>query len=157
MIIKKFSNFIFIDKREQENILDWQTISETAQADFQSTDEEGINGTRQLMAEATSINKSFIVGTQSKNAPQTMDQKDPHIEVESQVIPRVGYVYKLWKTKGPRSKRICVRCPIHSYNEASKENMNLFALHEWNSKRQGWAKDLDQQQAVCLTREISDN
>jgi len=35
--------------------------------------------------------------------------------------------------------------------------MNLYALHEWNPKRQQWSKDLDTQAAVCLTREISDN
>jgi len=33
----------------------------------------------------------------------------------------------------------------------------MYALHEWNTKRQQWSKDLDIQAAVCLTREISDN
>jgi len=29
LIIKKFGNMIFIDKREEENILDWETVAET--------------------------------------------------------------------------------------------------------------------------------
>jgi translation initiation factor 3 subunit D len=32
--IKKFAGYIFIDKRDSDNILDWQTIAETAQPDF---------------------------------------------------------------------------------------------------------------------------
>merc|ERR1711957_631067 len=63
---------------------------------------------------------------------------DPHIEIESQIISRIGYSYQIWKTKGlgGRSKRICVRCAVHSFNKSSDENMNLYALHEWNTSRQ---------------------
>lgn len=35
--------------------------------------------------------------------------------------------------------------------------MNLYALHEWNTKRQRWSVDLDTQATVCLAREVSDN
>lgn len=35
--------------------------------------------------------------------------------------------------------------------------MNLFAFHEWNQKRQGWAKNLDSDLSVVFNREISDN
>jgi hypothetical protein len=33
LVIQKFNNLLFIDKREEENMLDWQTVSETAQLD----------------------------------------------------------------------------------------------------------------------------
>jgi hypothetical protein len=46
LIIKKWQGFLFIDKRDEENMLDWQTVSETAQVEFQPLDEEGINGVR---------------------------------------------------------------------------------------------------------------
>jgi translation initiation factor 3 subunit D len=59
IMIKKYGPFIFIDKRDTENILDWQTISETAQPDFQATDDDSMNGTKALMAEATRICKSW--------------------------------------------------------------------------------------------------
>lgn len=98
------------------------------------------------MSEATKLNKSIIAGVQKKSVPPiSMENKDPHIEVESQIINRIGYTYQLWKIKtmGGKSKRICVRCAIHSYNAASQEYMNLYALHEWNTKRQMWSKDLD--------------
>jgi len=110
------------------------------------------------MAEATRVNKSFIVATQSKDkAVIKMEEADPHIEVENQIIARVGYVYRLWKTKGSNPKRILVRCAVHSHNAATNEKMNLYALHEWNPKRQQWAKDLDTAGITCLTREIADN
>lgn len=68
IMIKKFGNFMFIDKRDSENILDWQTISETAQPDFQATDDETMNGTKALMAEATRINKSWLVAALKKGS-----------------------------------------------------------------------------------------
>ena len=46
VVITKFANILFIDKREEENMLDWQTVGETAQLDHQALDEEGINGVR---------------------------------------------------------------------------------------------------------------
>ena len=30
LVFKKFDNLIFIEKRDDENMLDWQTVSETA-------------------------------------------------------------------------------------------------------------------------------
>lgn len=123
VLIRKVDGLLFIDKRAEENMLDWQTISETAQPEFQATDDETVNGTRQLMAEATLLNKSFINAARKKDsAPVPMsanDKQDPHLEVESQIINRVGYVYKLWKTKKVPTKRIVVRCSIHSYNASN--------------------------------------
>ena len=46
LVFKKYSNFVFIEKREEENMLDWQTVSETAQSDMQPLDSDGINGVR---------------------------------------------------------------------------------------------------------------
>lgn len=58
--IRSFAGVLFIDKRDKDNLLDWQTISESAPPNFQATDDESINGTRQLMSEATKLNKSLI-------------------------------------------------------------------------------------------------
>lgn len=41
--------------------------------------------------------------------------------------------------------------------EGNDEKLNVFILPEWSDKRQQWGKDLDQNTAVCLTKEISDN
>jgi hypothetical protein len=46
IVFKKFGDFIFIDKRDQENILDFETVSETAPLEAQPFDEEGVNGVR---------------------------------------------------------------------------------------------------------------
>lgn len=40
-------------------MLDWQTVSETAQIEFQPLDEDNVNGVRQLMKEATVISNNF--------------------------------------------------------------------------------------------------
>jgi hypothetical protein len=34
LIIKKWGEIIFIDKRDEENMLDWQTVSETSAVEF---------------------------------------------------------------------------------------------------------------------------
>jgi len=110
------------------------------------------------MKEATSVNKSFVVAVQNKEKPAIkLKEDDPHVENPNQIIARVGYVYRLWKTKGRSPKRILVRCAVHSYNAATNEHMNLYALHEWNASRQLWQKELDTQGIPCLTREIADN
>ena len=46
LIINNTGGIIFIDKREEENMLDMQTVSETAQPDWHPLDEEGKNGVR---------------------------------------------------------------------------------------------------------------
>ena len=154
LIVKKFGSMIFIDKREEENILDWETVAETSAQEMQPLDEDGINGVRQLMKEAARTRNDYINFTQSKTSKQ-LDEEDPFIEDEDQIVARIGYVYKIWKLS--KELKICIRCQVHSYIESTGENMNLFVLPEWNQKRQNWIKDLDSQTAVCLTREITDN
>jgi len=51
---------MFIDKRDDENMLDFQTVSETANIEFQPFDEDGVNGVRQLMKEAARTSNDFL-------------------------------------------------------------------------------------------------
>ncbi len=60
LIVKKFGSMIFIDKREEENILDWETVAETSAQEMQPLDEDGINGVRQLMKEAARTRNDYI-------------------------------------------------------------------------------------------------
>lgn len=46
---------------------------------------------------------------------------------------------------------------MNSYLETSNELLNCYVLPEWSEKRQNWSKALDNQVAVCLTKEIADN
>ena len=49
---------LFIDKRDEEgaqNMLDMQTVGETAQPDYSPLDDDSINGTRQLMKESAKV------------------------------------------------------------------------------------------------------
>ena len=62
--IKKFQGMLFIDKREEEGgaqtMLDMQTVSESAQPDYQPLDDDSINGTRQLMKEAAKVHTQVL-------------------------------------------------------------------------------------------------
>ena len=46
VIIKKYQNKLFIDKRDDPNMLDLLTINETAQHNDQATDDDTVNGIR---------------------------------------------------------------------------------------------------------------
>lgn len=81
LVIKKFGEVLFIDKRDEENMLDWQTVSETAGVEFQPLDEDGINGVRQLMKESARTGNDFLAHMQSKTFKE-LDQEDPFLEDE---------------------------------------------------------------------------
>ena len=82
LIIKKQGNMLFIDKREEENMLDWQTVSETAQPDCQPLDENGKNGVRQLMKEAAQIHYDFLNASLNQKKFQKLEKDDPNEEAE---------------------------------------------------------------------------
>ncbi len=107
LVVKKFANMIFIDKRDEENMLDWETIAETSAQDTQPLDEDGINGIRSLMKEAARVRCEYINAVQSKNSKK-LEQDDPFIEDEEQIVAKVGYVYKIWKLS--KELTICIRC-----------------------------------------------
>jgi len=61
--IKKYGDKIFMDKRQDDdienNILNFHTVGETA-VEHQPNDDTSVNGIKQLMREAKSINDSFM-------------------------------------------------------------------------------------------------
>ena len=79
--IKKYQDKVFIDKRDDPNMLDNFTVNETSQ-DNQPMDDDTINGVRQLMHEAVSVNKSWKYNQYSKDKKIDLNEKDPFIEVE---------------------------------------------------------------------------
>lgn len=69
---------------------------------------------------------------------------------------RMGYRYKIYKLG--ENLKVCIRCQNHFFSEQPSEGLsNLFVLLEWNQKRQGWTKELDQMTMVMLNKEITDN
>lgn len=81
VIIKKYQDKIFIDKRDETNMLDYLTVNETSH-DNQPQDDETLNGTRQLMQEAVHVNNNWIYQQYSKDKKFDLKEKDPFIEVE---------------------------------------------------------------------------
>jgi len=51
----KLGTVLFVDKRDEENMMDFENVSETALHDFLPLDDDSKNGVRQLMQEASQI------------------------------------------------------------------------------------------------------
>ena len=62
-------------------MLDYMTVNETSH-DTQPIDDDSINGVRQMMSEAVSVNHSLIYQQCSKDKKFDLQEKDPFIEVE---------------------------------------------------------------------------
>lgn len=159
VIIKKYQDKIFIDKRDETNMLDYMTVNETSH-DNQPLDDETINGTRQLMQEAVNVNNSWIYQQYCKDKKFDLSEKDPFIEVEDQVAARLGYFYKIWKLDNKR--KICIRSRVHSYipkgdasvvYETAKEQranriyQNVYGLVEYENNKTNWKQNLDMMMA----------
>ena len=81
VVIKKYLDKIFIDKRDEHNMLDNLTVNETS-SENQPMDDETLNGVRQLMAEAVNVNNSWRYQQYAKNQKIDLAEKDPFVEVE---------------------------------------------------------------------------
>jgi translation initiation factor 3 subunit D len=156
IIIKKYQDILFIDKRSEENILDLLTVNETSQ-DNQPVDDETINGVRQLMQEAVKVNNSWRYQQYIKDKKINLAEKDPFIEVEDQVAARLGYMYKIWDIGN--KKKICIRSSVHSYlqkpgqEDPSVEGQpkpvyqNSYAFLEYEQNKSNWKQNLDMMMA----------
>lgn len=166
VVIKKYQDKLFIDKRDEPNMLDLLTVNETSQE--QPIDDDSINGVRQLMQEATNVNHSLLAQACNPDLFDKQDEADPFIEVEGQVAVRLGYKYKIWVIG---KKRICIRSSIHTYipndniyaQEAAegekpvRSYQNVYALTEFEGNNSNWKKNLDTKTAECLTKDVQDN
>lgn len=161
VIIRKYQDKVFIDKRDDENMLDMLTVNETSYEN-QPMDDDSINGVKQLMQEAVSVNNSWKYQQYSNERKIDLDEKDPFIEVEDQVALRLGYMYKIWDLGN--KKRICIRSSVHSYlpkageedqpvkveGEEEKEKptyQNTYALVEYEGNKSNWKSTLDMMMA----------
>jgi translation initiation factor 3 subunit D len=89
VVIKRYQDKIFIDKRDDPNMLDYHTVNETSH-DTQPVDDDSVNGVRQIMDEAVKANnyllyQQYLKGDDKKHS---FPEKDPFIEVEGQVAVR---------------------------------------------------------------------
>ena len=57
--LKKIQDKLFIDKREDTNILDYLTVNETSH-EHQPLDDETLNGVKSLMEEAATVNNAWV-------------------------------------------------------------------------------------------------
>lgn len=168
VIIRKHQDKVFIDKRDEQNMLDCLTVNETSQ-DNQPMDDDSINGVRQLMQEAVKVNRAWRYHHTQKDKKKSLKEADPFVEVEDQVVVRQGYLYKIWDLGN--KKKICIRSTLHAYlpraeeepaEEGEKEEpkavyQNTYALVEFEGNKTQWKQQLDQMMALCLTKEVQDN
>jgi translation initiation factor 3 subunit D len=165
VVIKKHGDKIFIDKRDETNMLDYLTVNETSHEN-QPVDDEGVNGVRQIMDEAVKVHNNFLyqqyVKTEDKS--HSLAEKDPFMADEHEVCVRQGYLYKIWRLDNKR--RICIRSTVHSYKskiQGEKEDdtklvyQNTYTLLEFENGKANWKGNLDLMMAQCLTKEVQDN
>jgi translation initiation factor 3 subunit D len=83
VIIKKYQDKLFIDKRDDENILDFLTVNETSHEN-QPVDDDTVNGVRQIMREALVAQNNVLAQQQGKSQDfkHSFNEKDPFIETE---------------------------------------------------------------------------
>jgi hypothetical protein len=123
--IKNFGGMIFLEKREDDsndNILNYDTVCETA-LEHQPIDKaDSVNGIRNLMKEARDINNSWLhEGLANDIQPVNLENDNPFLEDDHQSATRIGYVYRIWKIQeenpeiGQKEKKICIRCAVHSH------------------------------------------
>jgi hypothetical protein len=58
--IKKYKDKIFIDKRDEHNMLDLLTVNETAPYNDQPLNDDTINGVKAIMEEAVTVNNALL-------------------------------------------------------------------------------------------------
>jgi len=147
------------------NILNFDTVCETALYHQPLDNPESINGIRNLMKEAREINNSWLNGGLSHHVqPINLKDDNPFIEDEHQNATRIGYVYRIWKIQeekpeiGQKEKRICIRCQVHSHTGQKNEKnefkkMNLFAFNEHNNARTNWRRDIDNNNVMKIVND----
>jgi hypothetical protein len=59
VVIKKYQDKLFIDKRDEPNMLDNLTVNETSH-ESQPVDDDSINGVRQIMEEARKVQDRIL-------------------------------------------------------------------------------------------------
>ena len=163
IIIKKHQGLLFLDKRDEENILDYLTVNETSN-DNQPQDEDTVNGVRSIMKEGMRVQNEFLYQQCSRTEKVTLAEKDPFIQDEHEICVRSGYLYRIWKLEN--KKRICIRSTIHAYKSKTQEEegvpakavyQNVYTLLEHESSKANWKTNLDLMMAQCLTKEVQDN
>lgn len=154
VVIKKYGDKLFIDKRDEPNMLDNLTVNETSQEN-QPVDEEGPNGVRQIMEESVRVHNNFLYQQYSKaeERKHALGDKDPFMADEHEVCVRQGYVYKVYRLEGKR--RICIRSTIHSYKSKTETEsgetkityQNTYTLLEYELGKSNWKQNLDMMMA----------
>lgn len=164
VVIKKHGTKIFIDKRDDTNMLDYLTVNETSH-DNQPIDDDSVNGVRQIMDEAVRVHNNFLYQQYQKTDDKVhhLGEKDPFMADEHEVCVRQGYIYKIWRLDNKR--RICIRSTVHSYkskvtSDSGEEKFvyqNTYTLLEYEGGKSNWKMNLDLMMAQCLTKEVQDN
>lgn len=80
VVIKKFGAKLFIDKRDDPNILDNLTVNETSQDNQPQDEEASVNSVRSIMEEAVRVNNAFWYQQSQKDKKHSLGEADPFIE-----------------------------------------------------------------------------
>ena len=163
VLIKRFQNKIFIDKRDDANMLDYQTINET-NPENQPLDDDTINGVKKLLHEATDVYKALQYQCYDKQTSFEFGEEDPFIEDEDEIAVKNGYVYKVWQLS--KRKRVCIRSQVHSYMKklqseedepSNRTYVNVYPFLEYEPNQSKWKSCLETTMPLLITKEIQGN
>jgi len=159
IIVRRIGDKLFFDRRESSEI-DMVSVNETAN-DPPGEENTGINDPRNLVLEATYINKVFGQQCLKSGEWNDLEHRNPYIDnkMPKDRIASAGYRYRKWQLgEYNLVARTCVDAMITNKKTGQKGFALIRALNEWDPKMTGdWRKKLESQPGAVLATEMKNN
>jgi len=159
IIVRRIGDKLFFDRRDASEI-DMVSVNETAN-DPPNEENTGINDPRNLILEATYINKVFGQQCLKNGEWNDFEHKNPYIDpaIKKDRIASAGYRYRKWQLgEYNLVARTCVDATIVNKKTGQKAYALVRALNEWDPRNTGdWRKKLESQPGAVLATEMKNN
>lgn len=159
IIVRRIGDKLFFDRRDASEI-DMVSVNETAN-DPPNEENTGINDPRNLILEATYINKVFGQQCLKSGEWNDFEHKNPYIDpaMKKDRIASAGYRYRKWQLgEYNLVARTCVDAMIMNKKTGQKNYAMVRALNEWDPRNTGdWRKKLESQPGAVLATEMKNN
>lgn len=158
IIVRRIGDKLFFDRRDESEI-DMVSVNETAN-DPPNEENTGINDPRNLILEATYINKVFGQQCLKNGEWNDFEHKNPYVDpaIKKDRIASAGYRYRKWQLgEYNLVARTCVDAMLVN-KKGQKAFALVRALNEWSPKDTGdWRKKLESQPGAVLATEMKNN
>lgn len=159
IIVVKFGNKIFLDKRDDNTNFDMLTVSETS-GDPPQDEEKSINSPASLALEATYINHNFSQQVLRMNEERhSFPEPNPFlVEGDETEVASIAYKYRKWDLG--EGVNIIIRSEVDAVTSGPNDEkifLSIKALNEWTATGMDWRAKLDGQPGAVLATEIKNN